>query len=385
MRYNVWKTLLVTALAFLLCWGLVACNTNPPETPPAGDPPSQEEPKDDPNGSDDQDEGPKVVTATYPLADVLDKVKIYGRTSLVGTGLSCDFTASGIEFSAYLEGDVKVNVSCTADTYFTVYVDGERMADRCLVTPTDKNVTVASFAQGGKHTIRLLKQTEPWKSLSVLESLEMTGYWQDPPRENDFVEFIGDSITCGYANLAEKGNSDADNNEYEDGTQAFAYLAAEQLGVDFSIVGCSGIGLVNTYRETIESDFYTKQSYYRSTTEVYTPTRTPNFVVINLGTNEQNLGTTSAEFKQAVKELIQLIRTTYGRDVKIVWCYNMMKDGMYTSAEQAIEELGGEQNGLYLCRLTRNTAGGASHPNLEGHKTAAEELVEFINEKRLVI
>ena len=106
--------------------------------------------------------------------------------------------------------------------------------------------------------------------------------------------------------------------------------------------------------------------------------------MINLGTNDQNLGTTAAQFEKAAKELIELVRSTYGRNVKIVWCYNMMKEGMASSAKAVIDEMGGEKSGLYLCELPRNTAGGAGHPNLQGHQDAADALVSFLQEKRLV-
>ena len=172
MKYQVLKTTLAMLLAILLCLGLVACGTGETEEPK--EPDAQEQPDGTPDEQEPDDGASKITTANYPLAQHLDKLKVYGRSSVVGTGISCDFTASGIEFSAYLEGDVKLKLTCTADTYFTVYVDGVRMEDRKMATTSTSELTVASFAEGGDHTILVLKQTEPWMSLSVLESLEFT-------------------------------------------------------------------------------------------------------------------------------------------------------------------------------------------------------------------
>lgn len=365
-------------LACLMCWGLVSCNT--PETPepetPETETPSDPETPNDPPAEDTK----KVVTATYNLLAVTDQLKIYGRSSRTEDGISCDFTASGIEFSAYMVNEVKLNLSCTADTYFSVYVDGVKMQERYLIKPEDSAITLANFEEGGEHTIRILKQTEARHSLSVLKSLEMTGYWLDAPKDNPYyIEFIGDSISCGWGNLAT--GSITDVAQYADGTQAFAYLTAEKLGTDFSVIGCGGIGILTTgYVPVVEADFYTKQSYYRSATETYTPTRIPDVVVINLGTNDQNYNVNGTQFKQKVTELINLVRQTYGTNVPIVWCYNMMSEGMIAEAQQAIAGM----SNVYVCQLTRNRNGGSGHPDIAGHQTAAEELTAFIQSKGLL-
>ena len=373
-------------LACWLCIGLVSCTTeqSEPSTDPPAKEPEQELPEDPQEKPENEDGGATItVNGKYFLAENLDSLKIHGRTSVVGKGISCDFTASGIEFTAYVEGAVKLYLSCTANTYFTVYVDGERLSERYTVTREDSVITLADL-DAGDHTVRVLKQTEPMRSLSVLEALEFTGYMKNPPREKDYIEFIGDSITCGYGNLITGSNSDAGNALYADGTQAFAFRTAEALGTDASVISCSGIGLVAGYRNFVEKDFYDKQSYYRSKTEIYDPDRIPDLVVINLGTNDQSHNVSSMQFETAVKELIQLVRGTYGKNVKIVWCHNMMSDGMYSSAKSVIDSMGGERGGLYLCQLTRNTAGGGGHPSMQGHETAAAELVAFIQSKGLI-
>ena len=67
--------------------------------------------------------------------------KTHGRTSVVSEGLACDASASGIEFNAYIEGDLKItlNISQSAhldekhltnESYFTLYIDGVRSEER---------------------------------------------------------------------------------------------------------------------------------------------------------------------------------------------------------------------------------------------------------------
>lgn len=365
-------------LACLMCLGFVSCNTN--ETSEDADDSETTTENESPNTDKAPEEENKIVTKVYDLASITDSLKIFGRYSTVEDGITCDFTASGIEFSAYIVGELKLSLVCTAPTYYTVYVDNVKSPERIFADASTTELTLASFDEGGEHTIRFLKQTEARHSLSVLKSLEMTGYWLDAPKKNDYyIEFIGDSISCGFGNVAT--GKVPDEAEYADGTQSFAYLTAEKLGTDFSIIGCGGIGLVTTgYVDVVESDFYTKQSYFRSATEPYSPERTPDLVVVNLGTNDQNQTSNAKQFKEKVTELINLIRETYGSTVTIVWCYGMMNEGMIMYAQQAINEM----RNVYVCQLTKNQKGGSSHPDLEGHVTAAEELTAFIQSKGLL-
>ena len=51
---------------------------------------------------------------------------------------------------------------------------------------------------------------------------------------------------------------------------------------------------------------------------------------------------------------------------------------MYDTVKEAIDELGGEEAGIYTLKLTKNTGGGDGHPTKSGHVKAAEELTNFI-------
>ena len=62
------------------------------------------------------------------------------------------------------------------------------------------------------------------------------------------IEFIGDSITCGY------GVDDEDENHQfttatEDVTKAYAYKTAKALDAEYSMFSASGYGIVSGYTE----------------------------------------------------------------------------------------------------------------------------------------
>lgn len=322
----------------------------------------------------------------YKFADITDSIKLIGRTEVTDRGIYCDATASGFEFNATLTGDVTMTVMATKPTYFTVFIDGVRQEERVYTTGNSQApLKIASFAQMGTHTIRVLKQTEPQLSLCYLALLSFEGTLGEKPADREhYIEFIGDSITSGYGNLCENGTPGAATARYQDGTATYAFLTAQTLEADHSVVSCSGIGLAKGYMDFRMAEYYPVNSYYRDKTQAYPYARVPDLVVINLGTNDTANGAGERAVKDAAAALITSIRTGYQTEVPIVWAYNMMSSGGSRWISRAIAELGGEQNGLYMCELNRNGNGGNGHPSGEAHVTAAGILSQFIKDKNLL-
>ena len=382
------KKILAFLLLAVLCLSLFACSDTPDEKLP------DNEQNDDQNNSENQEDKKESVHKKYALQDIADSFKFLGRNTVASNGIICDHSASGIEFSAYIEGDVKLCASVSmrvtpagayeANTYYTVYVDGVRQEKRFNVPSGEATLTIASFAEGGVHTIRILKQTESQNSISILKSLEFTGYFEEAPAEKELlIEFIGDSITSGYGNLCKNGASNPGNALNQDATQTYAYLTAEKLDADHSLVSYSGIGVAKGWPDFLMEEFFAADSYCRSTNTAYEKSFTPDIVVINLGTNDRTKGANATTFMNKAKALINLIRETDGDDVKIIWVSNMMGDSLQTFAGKAITALGGEAKGLYTCPLPQEQTGGGGHPSLAGHTAAADVLVKFIQEKVL--
>ena len=47
-------------------------------------------------------------------------------------------------------------------------------------------------------------------------------------------------------------------------------------------------------------------------------------------------------------------------------------------------DLGGEENGLYLCKATNNTGSGNDHPCIAGQNKIADEITAFVMEKGIL-
>ena len=385
------STLLILASLFSVI-SLVGCNSETvDETEPATEKPTSaptEKPTAKPTEkpTESKKDNDKLKNKTYDLVDDWKYFKLIGRMNEVDGGMSCDFTASGIEFEGIMSGAVTLTLSCDRATYFTVYIDGVRTEERLYADSTTSYITLATFEGEESHHIRVLKQTEPQWSLSVLKEVNLLGKLNDAPaRKDKYIEIIGDSITCGYGNLTQNGAANAGTALYEDGTKAYSFMTAEALGADYSIVGCSGIGIDKGWTDFSESDFYPKASFYRDRNGAdYEFVRVPDLVIINLGTNDQSRGSTEDDFKAGVRALINYIRDSYGKDVPIVWAYNMMGNGRFDWTKTVLEDMGGEDKGLYYVQLVEDHDGGAGHPDLEAQAKAAEDLTKFIQDKEIL-
>ncbi len=319
----------------------------------------------------------------YDIVSNKNRIRIQGRSMDTADGASFDWSSSGIEFNATYTGFVSVSGKTSGNNVqFRVYVN-------------DKETGVVSFSsayamkklpgtKADKETtahIRLVRIEYVKDGLATLKTVELAGEIHEWQEQRKFIEFIGDSITCGYGSVS--------NDSKKDGSRTFAYFTACELDVDYSMVAISGIGVNKSTEQhsgnTI-GDFYKYNTWYRNKKELYKPERKADLVVVNLNTNDNNRGATESAYKADLKALISDIRAIHGEDVNIVWIIGQMTKAdtpVNGWLEDVFEELGGESNGLYIMETTRNTAGGGGHPNYVSHKVTAGHLVEMIKNKNL--
>lgn len=334
----------------------------------------------------------------FAIPAVKDKLKIIGRYSEVDGGITCDWTASGIEFAADCEGDVTVgvisakpgSVSYDGDSYFTVYIDGVRQVRRLEVKPgIEVQLPLTSGLEGGRHTFRLLKQSHVAHSNTVITTVSLSGtLGERPTNKRHYIEFYGDSITCGYGLAGEHvkavGGVAANDAYYCDGTRAYAFIAAEALGADYSMVSVSGWRLSGD-STAIPKLCYPFINWYRSSQKYDFSARVPNVVVINLGTNDYSAAAGEAAFAADTEAWIKRIRADYACDgLPMIFVVNSMNDGYRSVIGDKLAEMGGEAAGLYMLKTVQNRGGLNNHPTCAGQARTAELLTEFIRKNSLL-
>ena len=327
----------------------------------------------------------------YTVEEMGTSYKTQGRTIVYdGKGIALLSTADSFEFNAECEGKVSVTlvgeemVDAPRDVivFFTVYVDGERLEMRPEINNgVEYELVLAENIEKGEHHFRIVRQSE-WENGRVyVKQINTTGTLLAAPADREiFIEFIGDSIATGFGNMPEiEFEHDWGGHPiWEDGTQAFAYMTAEELDCDYSVVAIEGIGAIGGHWGFTMNEIYDCYPRVNEKDYSYDPERTADIVVVELFSNDhatmRDEGYTPADIVAKGKELIEMAKAKHP-DSKVV----VLPGAFYKKFETMInEELGGEENGYYCVDVPLNTAGKSGHPDVEGHTAATEALCEVL-------
>lgn len=337
-------------------------------------------------------------------------VKPLGRTHVTDSGLWLAYSGSGAEFS--FNGN-RLSVTMSGDDYIdsedfdslpriAIFLDGERAVDAVLDDPVEV-FTVLDESEPAEHTVRIVKLSETGNSTCLISSIEASAYGaiSPTPEKERSIEFIGDSITCGYGVDAEDQNKSF-STRTEDASKSYAYKAAELLDADYSLVSKSGHGIISGYSGdgSIQSwgvmpDYYESFGSGGGAVGGVLPDSVKwdfdstehDAVVINLGTNDfsytGNDPAKCEQFQNGYVEFLKRVREL-NPSSKIFCVLGVMGDGLYSSVEAAAKsytDLTGDGN-IACLRLTPQSGadgyGADWHPSDATHTKAAVELSEFI-------
>lgn len=242
-----------------------------------------------------------------------------------------------------------------------------------------------------------LKTLEIDGDLKVVEPVETTG--ENHPLK---LEFIGDSITCGYG-IEGVWEKDTFTTQQERPDKAYAFLTAKALGAQVQLCSWSGIGLISNYvdPETVNlpDTHWLMQANWPYTDkslslrlglepEVWDGSRYESDVlVIHLGTNDLSWVRGLEERRlEYVAQLRQLIEAVHRRSpkAKIVCCLGIMGEALNDSVKEAVELF--KKDFPKTCaeflpftqQLESDGIGADWHPSAVTHKKAAEKLTSLI-------
>ena len=339
----------------------------------------------------------------------LDKVRLIGRVMPIEDTLWMVLSGTGVEFQTT---GTWAKVTFVADDTWdgpaenrvrvAVYVDGVRVVDTLLDQPK-KEVVAFEEDSPVKHVVRVIKLSEAAMSTCGIEKIETDGTMMPTEYKGKFIEFVGDSITCGY------GVDDEDKDHHfatgtEDVTRAYAYKTAERLNADYSMVSFSGYGIVSGYSADGEKmghqlvpDYYEKFGFsYGTYLGKYKPQnvfwecskRQPDVVVVNLGTNDMSYvldkDERREEFIAGYVAFLKVI-TERNPEASIVCTLGVMGEALCTAVEEAIkryEAASNLQKNISFVGLTNQLPEDGYvadwHPTETTHGKAAEKLAKAI-------
>lgn len=343
------------------------------------------------------DEYVKEIGRTYYSED--------GVLWLAQSASGAEFTFNGTSASVVLKGDSNAASSWGKDNYarYVIYVNGEK-TDDAMMNEASRTVEIFSSDSEKETTVKILKVSECVNSTLGIESINVTSIGNIHPTEEKElkIEFIGDSITCGYG-VDDEVKEHHFKTDTEDATKAYAVKTAALLNADYSLVSFSGHGIISGYSgdgkihaDQTVSPFYTKvgKTYGGKCGSVSVgdvdwdfKSFVPDVIVINLGTNDDSYTGTDTEKQRAYIDgyidFLGVVREN-NPDAHILCTLGVMGDRLYPSIETAVSEYTAKTGDSKITSMkfdVQNPEDGYAadwHPTEATHTKASEKLAEEI-------
>lgn len=327
--------------------------------------------------------------AKYTAAQFADSVKFLGeRTLLNDSGhLVVEWPGSGVEFTALIGedgSDLMLGTRANYASSWVVYVDGQRWGDVVDISNGNKETMVAEAIPAGKHTIRVVKDSQPGtnrNNYNNIISLSFDGTFikQGINDKEKYIEWIGDGYFVGFGALGNTAGSSKIIDETSF-TASVPYLVSDKLNADYSVVAHSQLGFVYQAGGYNVEGLYMNHNAFRDVEKVYTPDRIPDVIVIHVGNDDPYASLTSANFVVAAENFIRFVRDFYGKDVPVVWIYNAVNHTHHSAEIQAMDW---RSNSVYSFEAVYGQSGSGSketvrYPSAEEHQKTAELLAPFL-------
>lgn len=233
------------------------------------------------------------------------------------------FDWPGISIGCRFSGkSIGIRINGGNGNHFNLFIDGELTS--VFQAPRDTIITIHPLQRNKTHDLLLTKRTEASMGIARFMGFvlgdkgELFHLSEISDRR---IEFIGNSITCGYGTEGSSKNErfrpDTENNY-----NSYAAILARAFSADAHFIAHSGKGLVRNYgdeksvsdvHDTMPGRFNRRLDSDSAQTWDFGSWK-PDCVVINLGTNDFSTTPHPDKFAfwKGYKELISKIRYVYG-------------------------------------------------------------------------
>jgi lysophospholipase L1-like esterase len=325
-----------------------------------------------------------------------------GRTALSNDKVFFYYTASGFEVHFYGTKLTAVFTSTYATNavrrpYLSIQLDGETNpwnAKVVALTASPQEVVLAEGLELGHHVVRVYKRSESSQSATALNEIYTDGYLIEKNTDQPLkIEFIGDSLTCGFGNLGKSG-AEAFRTETEDGLLSYASLTARMLDADFHIVAVSGIGMyISPYASVNMGVVYPKTDIGKSTPWDHRRF-VPDVIVVNLGANDDiyinslpylERAAAIEAFRQAYLAFTIALRGSHPNALIVLVIIPSWLDHLRPSIESVASQLT-EQGDSNIITATIHSGiptdgmGSSFHPTYKTHIRQADDLTAALEQ-----
>lgn len=320
-----------------------------------------------------------------------EAIKYYGRVQMSADSSVC-YNWSGVYFeTVFTGGHLSILASDTDTSYYNVFIDG-RFRNIVKIWGQNEVIPIISGLDVKPHLLRLQKRSEgEFGQTTIHHFLLKSGakLMANTAQRSRFVEFIGDSFTCGYG-VDGKQRDDPFLVKEENCDKGFACILARHFDADYALVAHSGRGVSRNYGDSVSLSGITMKDLMQYTFDSkwnykwdYKSYR-PDLVVINLGSNDFSTQPQPSKegFISAYSLMINQLRSGYG-DVPIL-CVVPRQTEPIGSYMSDLMNILGDKN-IYitgsLAGVMNNTTdmGAAWHPGYSGQRKMAMFLIPYIS------
>jgi len=305
------------------------------------------------------------------------------------------FSYSGVSIRACFTGTA-VSVIMgdnVGQNYYNVLLNG-KLVEILNVTTEKKTYKIAEGLNDTIHEIELFKRTE-----EQFGKTQFFGFVLDEgaslvpitPIRTKLIEYIGNSITCGYGNEGENGGTFGPTTENHYLT--YAAITSRNFNARHMAVSKSGIGIYRNYdgpaagNTDCMTNYYTRTFFYDENPK-YSFVDRPDLVCINLGTNDfSTTGGDSAKYVSNYLRLIDTLQTKYSMPDIVCLLGTMMSGSTLTKVRNYLEFIAdsasrkGKGNVTFFELSAQTGDLGLAidyHPTVAQHVRNAIELTEYI-------
>ena len=334
-----------------------------------------------------------------------DYVKILGRSYYEDGIRYFSHSGSGIEFLCRGEYAVINILDDSQGRYysnhkarFAIYKNGEVIIDETL-TESEKSYHITLDGYDTDSVITIVKLSEAQYSAMGIGEIAVYCKTDIVPTEDKplKIEFIGDSITCGYG-VDEENSKGYFSTATENFTKTYAYLTAQKLNADYSAICFSGYGVYSGYTSNgVRNTSDVLPLHYENACYLYGGRRITwdfeefqsDIIVINLGTNDASYCGASLsgrqEFTRRYAEFIKQVRMN-NPYAYIICILGDMNNSMYSCIKSAVSNYINETADKRVVaetvsyRMDINDVVINGHPGYLSNICAAEDLSLKITE-----
>ena len=304
-------------------------------------------------------------------------------------GVRVRFRFTGETLKLYFKGGER--------NYYDLVVDKKRIGVFHAIG--DTVAEIGGLNGNETHFAQFIKRTEGEMGEARFYGVELSPAEELLPWKGNCerrIEFIGNSITCGYGAEADSPDDDFDPST-ENVLRSYATLVAEAFCADYHIVAHSGLGVVRNYGDPqkVSVNLATMPQRYSRTLDM-DDSEGWNFlkweadvVVINLGTND--FSTTphpeKLVFQSEYEELIWRVRKVYGRVPVFCVVGPMIGEPCYSYVEEVVQNFRKEYNdsNVHFIGLPpellneKDDLGADQHPSSKGHRKMASAILPVMS------